>query len=742
MIPITQRETRKRGKYGRPCDRCAARRIRCLVLEDSPFCIGCLNLEEKCTRDRVRKKSGPKNGRRTRSFKDLSVESNDSEFLDTNPNNHQTSQYLNECQPGEGALKFSNSDSLLNMNAYGMPSLPVSPRIISDIRHVFGPNARAPHSHLLKTPNGIDIQKQEYVNPNSNIMAGWSIVHPQYLMYPQYSIQPSWSMNYTAPIQDTGHIPFPSYEEHPMNVPIFAEQNIMHNHNCNTEAGLLDTEDHGDTTSASPSPYMGKISTDHLILRIYLYQKWSYEYWPLLSLGELVQKLLNGSRLNTTSGYIILNNENAMFYALCCSVSAAVTTQLSFVSPENAVLDQSFISSNDFADEAKRVRNLFDYTEEIGIEDLLSSFFLFAHYINVKGRLSQGKLYLREAISIAQVLELHDKNHYVGMSRADIHLRRKIYYILLVTERSVCFEEGLPVILDPTIEFPELFDDEYPDLLVGFTELLKVFSAPRKEFFFEMNQNKQREEGSLWEKRQWILEVQERLDLSRQLPRNVTNPQKLNIILSRAWIRAIACHITWKCGMIRPLETSHDCFGFDFPLVNAQEFLAESAHLPKMAFETNGRGSCVKLLEMANSLSFTVQQSLDQLVGLTVLESLFGLVNKFKNDVSLPIKVYQGIAILIASQKLRVVPRLLENQEPGYAPRNSQGGTIEELFEDDVHAMEDVKEGDLPNNGLSPFSRQVYDKGMSMLTSVPSFLDMQYPQIERTMLSQGLSLSD
>lgn len=467
-------------------------------------------------------------------------------------------------------------------------------------------------------------------------------------------------------------------------------------------------------------PYTSRIPVEILLQRLQIYQTWFYAVWPVLSVADLILTLLDGAQVGFETNAIELTESTAMPYALCCAVCAAITTQISFVSMNNLRLDQEAISAEHFALEAKRVRNLFDYTAQPDVNTLLSSFFLYAHYVNNKGRQKQSIMYLREAISMAQILGFHEEDFYQDKSRAEIHRWRKIFYTLMVTERYTCFEDGMPVILDPCVEFPDLADEEYPNLLHGFSELIRVFSVPNKQFFFEMNQQRHDTKPSKLlrsEKEQWIWSVQNNLKLTKPLPQNISNLQKLNILLSRSWIRAIACHIISENGMLRPLDNIDDCFGYDFPLKNATDFLAQTLSLPDMAFESNGPGVCVKLLEMSKSLCATFEKSLNYLSGLTVMENLFQLVNRYKNDVSLPTKIFEDVGNTINLWKLKEVPRLIAI-ETDFLPT----GTIEELLDDDevAEGVEEVSKGFLqPFLEIMPLRHSSSELNVSM--NLPQF---------------------
>lgn len=538
----------KRGKYGRPCDLCASRRVRCVFQDETSQCVGCQIQGVKCTNNRVRKKLGPKGIRRTAGL----------EFF---------LRLLTAGPPNEEE---------------GLAS--------SDSRH-FGHQTshEEPHDDLLKCFEHL------------------------------------------------------------------------------------------------PNKCKSLITIDALLPYLQVYQTWFYGYWPVLSVADLMLTM----RYNTTNYQlqtIELTEDNAMTYALACAVCAAIATQLSFVSLPSNIDIQGGLPPQVYADEARRVRNLFDYSADPDVVTLLSSFFLYAHYVNHKGRATQAIVYLREAISICQILGFHDPATYANMSVAEIHRWKKIYYMLLVTERFMCFEDGMPVILESSIELPLLESEEYPGLLAGFTELVKVFSIPDKNFFGEINdmggdmkmgilRNSFQGQG-VDEKKKCIQRVQDQLIKPVGSHIKISDSQTLNIRLSQSWIQAIAWHITSDNGLTRHLNDDHDCFSVDFPLKIARDFLGETSGLPSFAFESNGPGICVKLLEIANSLTFAIHKSSKQYSMAETLEGIFGLVNQFKNDVTLPLNVYNKVASLIASFK-NSVPRLLR------LPQMHQHATVEELFDEE-----------------------------------------------------------
>lgn len=582
LEPRKNGDVKKRGKYGRPCDVCAARRVRC-VSNGGDKCVGCTNHRMECTNNRIRKKSGPKRIRRQL------------------PNATDS----DELQAGYLADNYEQQEQ---------PEIRLEVR--QESRQVF---------------------KQDGDRPLDDVFS--LFLHP----VPQYA---------TIPV-------------------------------------------------------------DKLLPYLQVYQTWFYGYWPVLSVAHLMLTFVDSTQMNHEGHCIQLTQKNAMSYALCCAVCSAIATQVSFVSNKDKVLNvQNVLPASVYAEEARRVRNLFDYSQEPSVLTLLSSFFLYAHYVNNKGRANQAIIYLREAIAISQVLGFHEAGSYEGKTTAEIHRCKKIYYMLLITERFMCFEDGMPVILDPCIEFPLLENEEYPSLLVGFTELIKVFSVPDKKFFGEINQksgyNKMQmfrdylENQGVDEKRRWIYDVQKKLGQPIESPIKISDSQKVNILLSQSWMKAIAWHITLGSGLLRSGSgDTDDCFHVDFPLKIARDFLSDTQDLPQFAFEANGPGICVKLLEIANSMTFALPTTEKKYLMADSLSSVFLLIQKFRNDVTLPLEVYHKVANLLSSYK-RTVPRPLERPDPTQRPMPS---SIEEIFDDDEasdagHLLDDA--ATLPVTGLTP----------------------------------------
>lgn len=82
------------------------------------------------------------------------------------------------------------------------------------------------------------------------------------------------------------------------------------------------------------------------------------------------------------------------------------------------------------------MRQEFDILDYPDCTTLLTSFFLFAAYGNLN-KPQHALFYLHQAISFAFMLGLHDENTYAGLLHPEAEQRRRIYWLLFITERYV-----------------------------------------------------------------------------------------------------------------------------------------------------------------------------------------------------------------------------------------------------------------------------------------------------------------
>lgn len=92
----------------------------------------------------------------------------------------------------------------------------------------------------------------------------------------------------------------------------------------------------------------------------------------------------------------------------------------------------------------KRLRRQFDVVDNISLDAVLTSFFLFAAHGNLEEH-DHASFCLSESITMAFSLGLHNEETYIGLPKDERELRRRIFWLLFVTERYIggAWEDGL-----------------------------------------------------------------------------------------------------------------------------------------------------------------------------------------------------------------------------------------------------------------------------------------------------------
>ena len=76
-----------------------------------------------------------------------------------------------------------------------------------------------------------------------------------------------------------------------------------------------------------------------------------------------------------------------------------------------------------------------EYSKDGSLNSLQVSFFLHIYYENIDGGGARSLLYLREAITIAQILRLEHETTYGSFSEEDQMMYRRVFWLLFISER-------------------------------------------------------------------------------------------------------------------------------------------------------------------------------------------------------------------------------------------------------------------------------------------------------------------
>ncbi|KAL4891569.1 hypothetical protein BDV59DRAFT_66016 [Aspergillus ambiguus] len=154
-----------------------------------------------------------------------------------------------------------------------------------------------------------------------------------------------------------------------------------------------------------------------------------YPVWPIVDVEYVVSYLRQNPE----------GEQATEIYALATAIAAATIAQLRL--GNNSCSDKS-ITADTFAQESLRARESAVHRSKVNLNNVRTSFFLHVYYENQRSGGSESLLYLREAISLAQMMHLHRESSYRNLLSEEQQIRRRVLWLLFVTERYVftgCF---------------------------------------------------------------------------------------------------------------------------------------------------------------------------------------------------------------------------------------------------------------------------------------------------------------
>lgn len=144
-----------------------------------------------------------------------------------------------------------------------------------------------------------------------------------------------------------------------------------------------------------------------------------FPVWPVVKVEEVIATLQR-------------NEEDIETYALACAVGAATTAQLKLT---RAALSGDTVTGAMMEAECQRARTLDKTGPKLNLTSLRTAFFLHVYHENQEAGGAKSLLYMREAITMAQMMGLHRESSYLSLTQEEQQIRRRILWLLFVTER-------------------------------------------------------------------------------------------------------------------------------------------------------------------------------------------------------------------------------------------------------------------------------------------------------------------
>ncbi|WQF77650.1 hypothetical protein CDEST_02664 [Colletotrichum destructivum] len=337
-----------------------------------------------------------------------------------------------------------------------------------------------------------------------------------------------------------------------------------------------------------------------LVLRLCIYRLRLFPVWPIIAVEEIMASLSRDA-------------DDLESYVLANAVGAATISQLKLATTDN----DDPATANSMEAECQRSRMSLQEREggpPMNLNWLRTSFFLHVYHENQQPGGAKSLLYLREAITIAQIMGLHKESSYAALPLPEQQMKRRILWLLFVTERGVAMLHKLPVVLKSNIRFPSLdgsgVGEDEGHILPAFKKLANLFWIFDQSGAFDILQNSD-DEDAMWSMADGLqtasracLDVVQRKLQEIPLDSDASNDiQRADIVVTRQWMQAVLWKVTMNHGRA---WSGNNVTSLSHPIQIAKEFLQLISQLPSTAIEAHGPGIEFKIYEIASAVTDAV----------------------------------------------------------------------------------------------------------------------------------------
>ncbi|KAJ8100844.1 transcription activator amyR [Lipomyces tetrasporus] len=213
----------------------------------------------------------------------------------------------------------------------------------------------------------------------------------------------------------------------------------------------------------------GRVLSLAVVAYVQLFLKYLFPIMPVVDGDEL---LSDAARLHD-----LPPSRYALIVALC----AATRMQLGMdkVKPEGPELHvpaDPGLTGDVLIKMAEGALRQYSVVDDRGLDSLLASFFLFASYGNMDN-FRHAWFYLNQAIFLAQSLDLTSEAGYHDLPDVEREERRRIFWLLFVTERTVALQHRRSVTLRGSITKPQVIDSNCPVVMNDFINHIRLFES-------------------------------------------------------------------------------------------------------------------------------------------------------------------------------------------------------------------------------------------------------------------------
>ena len=223
----------------------------------------------------------------------------------------------------------------------------------------------------------------------------------------------------------------------------------------------------------------------------------------------------------------------------------------------------------------------------VTVELCLFTFFLYACEA-VLSHHSRAFRYLRETSTL---LLLYQGD---GADETEILVSSRLFWVLLISERSHAIRYRRPITLHITEDTPSL--EILDPSLLGFLNLAELFRPLNTSFIGLLNQ-----EVTLDPSPAFVNDVEARVNSALGSGFGLYDTQKANLRVTQLWLRLVIWKLRLRLGYLVEESYQHS-ITFRYPIDIAKELMLSTRDLPASSFIVHGVGMIEKLFDIASAL--------------------------------------------------------------------------------------------------------------------------------------------
>lgn len=201
-----------------------------------------------------------------------------------------------------------------------------------------------------------------------------------------------------------------------------------------------------------PSTELGQ-----LVLYLCVYRVQLYPIWPIIKVERLIASLQSES-------------PDVEVFALAYALAAATASRTSSIDLSISQRNHAQI----LEEKCQAARARVPSGRPPNLTTVRIAFFLHIYYESVETNGMKSMLYLREAVTIATMIGLHRESYYQEVPTQEREIRRRVLWLLFITERVISVLYQQPITLRTRIELPSTSDTDEIDVLNGFRLLVRL----------------------------------------------------------------------------------------------------------------------------------------------------------------------------------------------------------------------------------------------------------------------------